>query len=192
MNYLSFDIGIKNMSYCLLKDEIIQRWGLFSIDAGTLEKQCTRLAKHLDELDFHGALRAPKEEDPSGSSAQSTLTVIIEKQPRINAKMRVIEGYLLMYFVMKKMQGCTTNIHKIITYSARHKLKLYTGSLEKEYNPKTHYGRKRIAIQHCKKLISINPDNQKWLEFFESNKKKDDISDSFLQGLSYIRKQPPS
>ena len=202
MNYLSFDIGIKNMAFCVLnKDEVIQRWGLFSIDGGTLEKQCTRLAKHLDELNIHGALRAPKDNDeepegsgaqsaaPSGSGAQSALTVIIEKQPRINAKMRVIEGYLLMYFVMKKMQGCE-NIHKILTYSARHKLKLYTGPLDKQYNLKTHYGRKRTAIQHCKKIIGNNPDNQKWLDFFEEHKKKaDDLSDSFLQGLSYIRKQ---
>ena len=50
----------------------------------------------------------------------------------------------------------------------------------------THYGRKRLGIEHCKRMIKEK--NSHWNEYFEQNKKKrDDLSDSYLQGISYIR-----
>jgi hypothetical protein len=46
--------------------------------------------------------------------------------------------------------------------------------------------KKRLAIEHAKYYLQ-NQD-PKYLEFFNSHKKKDDLSDSFLQGLYYLSK----
>ena len=45
--------------------------------------------------------------------------------------------------------------------------------------------RKKSAIIHSQYFLD---GNKKQLEFFNSNKKKDDLADSFLQALYYIKK----
>ena len=178
--YLSFDIGTINMAYCLLDNmENIHQWGLFSIGTSTLESQCTRLAKQLDTLGFH--------------ELEDNLTVIIEKQPKINAKMRVIEGCILMYFVQKKLKG-NKYLKKITVYSPKHKLKCYKMAPDEEpivqKCKKGHYQRKRLGIEHCRRMITRHEHNKDWLEFFENNKAKaDDLADSYLQGISYVRNE---
>lgn len=46
--------------------------------------------------------------------------------------------------------------------------------------------KKRLAIEHAKYYLEKN--NQEYISFFNEHKKKDDLSDSFLQGLYYIKK----
>jgi hypothetical protein len=103
--------------------------------------------------------------------------------------MRVIEGSLIMYYTMKKMMAkAELNIVKIISYSPKYKLKCYTPL--KEDAPivlkckEGYYKRKKLSIEHCKRLLPRN--NQKWIKVFEKHKKKDDMSDTFLQALSYM------
>jgi hypothetical protein len=167
--YLSFDIGEINMAYCLLKDnKRIHRWGLFSIRAPTYEGKCKAMCLELDKLCLEGT------DEP--------LTILIEQQPKINAKMRVIEGFLFMYFVRKKMEG--SNINKIISYSPKHKLKCYKGEPIILKCKEGYYKRKKLSIEHCTRLIV--EDDPEWKKLFEGSKKKDDLSDCYLQGLSYI------
>ena len=115
---------------------------------------------------------------------EDSLTVLIEQQPKINAKMRVIEGFLFMYFTRKKMEGAS-NIKKIISYSPKYKLKCYTGEPIVLKCKEGYYKRKRLSIEHCTRLIT--EDAPEWKKLFEGSKKKDDLSDCYLQGLSYIR-----
>jgi len=175
--YLSFDIGEINMAYCMInnKSQII-RWGTFSISASTYEQKCLNLIKGLDVLQLEDTQNLP-------------LIIIVEQQPKINAKMRVIEGSLIMYYTMKKMMAqITLNIVKIISYSPKYKLRCYIPL--KEDAPivlkckEGYYKRKKLSIEHCKRLLPRN--NQNWIEVFEKHKKKDDMSDTFLQALSYM------
>ena len=36
MKILSFDVGIKNLSFCLLNDTVIENWGILNISADNI------------------------------------------------------------------------------------------------------------------------------------------------------------
>ena len=44
--------------------------------------------------------------------------------------------------------------------------------------------KKKLAIEHAKYYVLQNPD---YIDFFNNHKKKDDLADSFLQGLYYFK-----
>ena len=77
--------------------------------------------------------------------------------------------------------GC----ENIKLFSARNKLKVYSGP-EIKCNLKSKYSRrKRLGIEYTRYMIGGNSD---YLKYFEENKKKDDLADSLLQGLTYLKK----
>ena len=101
--------------------------------------------------------------------------VLIENQiSKIASTMKTIQGMITQYFVMTHVD----NIHYISSYN---KLKLYVQS-KKNYNYKE---RKELGIQCALKEINDSQD-AKWITLFQNHKKKDDLADSFLQGLWYI------
>lgn len=105
----------------------------------------------------------------------SSLThVIIENQiaPKAN-RMKSIQGMITQYFIMK-----TTTIIEYI--SSENKLK----HIDK--TKLTYSERKKIAIDECKKIIYEKEVDYK--DFFDNHKKKDDLSDCFLQGAWYLNK----
>lgn len=181
--YLSFDIGILNMAYCLLdKFGNIHKWGVFSINGGsTYEQKCRNLVRELDKM---GLEKLPHPND--------SLVILVEQQPKINAKMRVLEGSLMMYFIIKKMHNNLNHIKKIISYSPKHKLKCYKAQpgdlpIVLKCKKNTYYYRKKLSVEHCKRILPQN--NPEWVPFFAENEKTkgDDLSDAALQGLSYIK-----
>lgn len=100
--------------------------------------------------------------------------VLIENQigPLAN-RMKTIQGMLSQYFIMN-------NVEKIEFVSSNNKLKEFTEG-------KTNYQeRKKLAIEimknELKKYNDINLENK-----FSTHKKKDDLADSYLQGLWYIK-----
>ena len=161
---LSFDVGIKNLAYCLIdKDETgwyILDWNIINCASDnpilTLIEQLDSLP-HLLESDI----------------------VLIEKQPSVNPNMRILGGCLYTYFTLRISHEQSRKI-KIQFYAAKHKLKNVNVA---QVQAKTKYARnKKLAIEETKFLLKDSP----WLEFFLSNKKKDDLADSLLQGLSYF------
>ena len=57
---------------------------------------------------------------------------------------------------------------------------------EKKKSNKLSYGdKKKMAVEHVKYFLKENNDKEN-LEFFELHKKKDDLADSYLQGLYII------
>ena len=192
---LSFDVGTKNLAYCLIRDEDekILDWNVVDISAPTYDKQCQKMIEAFDKIDYTRGY--PKERKKS-------VIVVIERQPCRNPKMRIISGQIQMYYALEKSAclGSDENIliEKVIYYSPKFKLRCYkvkegdTPIVDKKYS--TPYAfRKNLAIQHCGIIINRAKDNQqiqdeKWVTFFDNNKKKrDDLSDSYLQGLAYIR-----
>ncbi len=73
----------------------------------------------------------------------------------------------------------------VVLYSPKYKLNCYTGPPLEVSGTNQYYRNKMMGIAHCRVLLEEN--NESWKDFFESRKKKDDLADSFLQGLSYIR-----
>jgi hypothetical protein len=158
---LSFDVGIKNLAYCLIdNDKTILDWNILNCDSGNT---ILAMLEHLDSNPY--LLEAD--------------TILIEKQPSFNPKMRIIATSLYVYFTLRIQHEMSRRV-KILFYSAKHKLKNctitgITGSTKYLRN-------KKLAIEYTKQLLVDTP----WLTFFMSNKKKDDLADSYLQALSYI------
>ena len=90
--------------------------------------------------------------------------------------MKTIQGMIVQYFVM-----CNLKINNIEFISAANKLK------DCEKNEKTTYSdRKKLGISKCLESITTDFRFNEHLKYFTSHKKKDDLSDSFLQGIWFI------
>ena len=71
-------------------------------------------------------------------------------------------------------------INKIVFVSATNKLKRFIGK-KSTYNERKHKG-----IEITRNAINRDPLLSSWQAHFEQHKKKDDLSDSFLQGIWYL------
>lgn len=101
--------------------------------------------------------------------------VLIENQiSKIASTMKTVQGMITQYFVMINV----VDIHYISSFN---KLKMFIKS-KKNYSYKD---RKHLGIQCALNTINETQES-KWLTLFENHKKKDDLADSFLQGLWYI------
>ena len=102
--------------------------------------------------------------------------ICIENQigPKAN-RMKSLQGMISMYFIMRGK----INISSI---SATNKLKLFN-SIDKL---DSQADRKKAGIEMVYKILEKN-ENKQWMETFRSHKKKDDMADSLLQGLWYLK-----
>ena len=104
--------------------------------------------------------------------------VIIENQiGPIATRMKTIQGMIVQYAVM-----CHFNVHHIEFISASNKLKCC-----EQITDKTKYiDRKKLGIEKCLEIITNDFRFKEHINYFNLHKKKDDLSDSFLQGLWFI------
>jgi hypothetical protein len=226
MKILSWDVGIYNLSYCLLeKDENnivkIIDWNIVNlIDNDAMKKNVNlifeNIPRKLNEIPI----------------LLDVDQVIIENQPSLkNPKMKSIQMILYSYFlILGKVMKNDHNIEKIEFCSASNKLKVYDGPeiilqkkvrktkakdkyieesetvieegetkveenkiiIEEEEIKKPKKGsalkyadKKKLAIIHAQYYLEkYNPE---YIDFFNNNKKKDDLSDSYLQGLYWYK-----
>jgi hypothetical protein len=90
--------------------------------------------------------------------------------------MKTIQGMLVQYFVM-----CPVNVKNVEFISASNKLK------DCDIKDKSKYSdRKKLGIAKCLEKITTDYRFSDKLDYFNSHKKKDDLADSFLQGLWFI------
>ena len=104
--------------------------------------------------------------------------VIIENQiSPIANRMKTIQGQIVQYFIMSGI-----NVANIEFISASNKLK------EFEFDDKTEYkDRKKLGIAKTQEIVQHNENFSNMLDYFNTHKKKDDLADSFLQGLWFIK-----
>lgn len=103
--------------------------------------------------------------------------VIIENQiGPLAIRMKTIQGMLVQYFVMSHL-----NVEHIEFISAANKLK--DCDIQEKENYKD---RKKMGIHKCLGILEKDSRLKEHCAFFNSHKKKDDLSDSFLQGIWYI------
>ncbi len=187
---LSFDVGVKNLAYCLLdSNQKIIRWNIVDISHSSYQGRCSKLISELDNINL---------------DIEEPITVIIERQMSKNRTMMIISGQILMYYTLKKKENaktpmgsaaptgrCVVNIKKVIYYSPKHKLKCYTFEEGDEplkkirAKPNTYAYRKNLSKQHCERMINRNQ-SKEMIEFYKNLKaKKDDASDAYLQAVAY-------
>ena len=107
--------------------------------------------------------------------------VIIENQiSPIATRMKTIQGMIVQYFVMANV-----SVSHIEFISAANKLK---GFEKKETNDtKTKYSdRKKLGIEKCLEILTKDFKFNEHIDYFNQHKKKDDLADSFLQGMWFL------
>lgn len=103
--------------------------------------------------------------------------VIIENQiSPIATRMKTIQGMIVQYFIMSNIK-----VNHIEFISAANKLKDCPIKDKKKYSD-----RKKLGITKCLEMITTDFRFNEHLDYFHQHKKKDDLSDAFLQGMWFI------
>ena len=103
--------------------------------------------------------------------------VIIENQiGPLAIRMKTIQGMIVQYFIMSNL-----NVDHIEFISASNKLKDCDAKEKEKYSD-----RKKLGIAKCLGILTTDFRFNEHMTYFNSHKKKDDLSDSFLQGLWFI------
>jgi hypothetical protein len=193
MIYISFDIGVKNLAVCILKYDsniTIIDWDVIRLadtkkELKSIDELSERLFMALDEI--VGKLKV--------KTMDIIDVVLIENQPsNLNGIMKTVQHIIYTYFSLLKYWE--NNIHKVEFINASHKLKnhsyiplqneenIVAKKNSKGFTREKYKWNKATSIYICRQYI----DHDSFLtEYFDNNKKKDDLSDSFLQAVSYIR-----
>lgn len=209
---LSFDVGIKNLSFCLLKKRI----GVFPIEV--LDWDVIDLSQNgnVDIKDSESVVASllMALESRFDTSSVHLDYVVIENQPaQKNPSMKTIQVALFTYFVMRKCKGGSSegdNGKSVVSrkptirlYSATNKLKpssLLTktelDTLSKEpvcANATAKYAhRKKLSVEAAKYLVEQKRDvlvmgeDVGLCDRFQQSKKKDDMADSLLQAIHFV------
>lgn len=155
---LSIDVGIRNLGMCLIdpKTKKIHHW-----DASGIPPQ------HSNGL--YPCLRDHLRARPW--VLESTTKILIEKQPDKNKTMKSVEHFLHAYFVIHNKD--------VQLYDARFKIPDVSGPGRAMY-----LKRKKESVIRCTEFIKET--NEDLYDWFQKQKKKDDLADTVMQALSYI------
>ena len=187
---LSFDIGIKNLAYCILNyntednsDITIIKWNIIPL----LDKNEKCKGFPLDELTKRMYEHLNKE-----FYSYDIDIVLLENQPVLkNPVMKSVQMILFSYFQYQKIM-LNRKIKLIKFINAGNKLKVGRNFNEINYNAeinaiKSKYTRnKKFAILYTDKILIDRLKDSKNNEYFNKHKKKDDLADAFLQAIYYI------
>jgi hypothetical protein len=177
---LSIDVGIKNLAYCLFRDGNIRVWQVVDIgiqDNKNIQVLVNAVFDVLDNIVYNEMCEA--------DYTKEEIIVLIENQPVMkNPVMKNLQVIIATYATMLERNGviCKVSVKFI---SASSKLKL----IEQETGikiTKTYSANKKAAIAHVKTLIEQSGDVY-MKEVFEGTKKKDDISDVYLQARWWMK-----
>lgn len=179
---LSFDIGIKNLAFCLFEYDITNPLVNFNIiewDVINIVDETTNLGNDNMFLKLNDLFE------------QTHLDyVIIENQPAMkNPVMKTIQVMVYSYFKqMQLLNGKAIRDIKMCNASnkLRYAMKLSPiGELNLKTPETNKYKRnKEAAIAYALKLLHVNEKTDN-IAFFTSFKKKDDLADTLLQGLYF-------
>lgn len=120
-------------------------------------------------------------------------SVLIENQPSLkNPRMKAISSTLYDYYLIRGIvdkERTNSDITLVKYMCPSNKLKLADdGDTQKLVklkgdDAKTYKLTKALGIKYCSEMIK---NDENWVNHFNSYKKKDDMADSFLQGIYYI------
>ena len=118
--------------------------------------------------------------------------ILLENQPSLkNPTMKSIQMIIYSYFLINRYVPNLSNNISMISATQKNK---FCNNYSKDNNniikptTKSSYNNaKKLAILVTKDILNNNY-NKNHIDFFEKHKKKDDLADSYLQGLQYLEK----
>jgi hypothetical protein len=191
MKILSFDVGIVNLACCIFDTTLqkIVHWEVIELAAKKVSKFSAKVPSGNEGIasaanDIHINLIKALDTRPFLLNVD---IVLIEKQPSFNPKMRIIGGCLQSYFYIRGVIDSTDPIRSIEFFSPKHKLKCYTGpAITLESKAKGKYAQtKKMGIAIADIKLKEYHESEKFIKIYKDSKKKDDLSDCYLQALTY-------
>lgn len=207
MKVLSFDVGIVNLAYCIIEKNGDEDPRIKSNNGVVAESSPTILYWEIIELSKKGNTFSAHIATSGIAELYLTLInqldqrphlrdvdiVLIEKQPSFNPKMRIIAGCLQTYFYIRGVVDKPTDkIRSVEFFSPKHKLKCYDGpeldiSSKNGKIVKGKYAQtKKMGVAIAKTKLEEYNESSQMIQVFENSKKKDDLSDCYLQALTYL------
>ena len=190
MKILSFDVGIINLAYCIIEtvpEPKILHWEIITINETAKNFTAHVSSSGVSEL----YINLIKQLDLRPVLLETDI-VLIEKQPSFNPKMRIIAGCLQTYFYIRGVVDRKINpINSVEFFSPKNKLKCYTGpeldiSSKNGKIVKGKYAQtKKMGVAIARVKLECYSETG-FLTLFENSKKKDDLSDCYLQALTYL------
>lgn len=196
MIYISFDIGVKNLALCVIRQtEILEilDWRIIELAASKKEIRgiddiSERIYIEMDNI--IGGLKS--------RGIDMIDYVLIENQPsNLNGVMKTIQHIIYGYFSLIKYWDKDVGSVVLVNASLKTKNHTYIINIEekegiigggarnkKGFRRDKYKNNKLLSIALCREYIS---DDDKLQKIFNENKKKDDLSDACLQTVSYIR-----
>lgn len=191
---LSFDVGIKNLSLCLFAttspdNEVgtpflhVLEWQVLNLQPEpenplTSPEKTKSKTKPKMELDTLSTILYRSMDEMFEAQPHYPDVVLIENQPALkNPIMKTIQMLIYSYFHGRSYWRSLGTTIKFM--SATEKLKPF------EINSTDYAGRKKAAIHYVRMIFA---EVSRRRQFFDSHKKKDDLADSFLQGLAWAIK----
>lgn len=179
---LSIDVGIKNLSYCVLDADNavvhVVDWNNIAIT----DKNCKKIK--IEEI-TECILETLMSTFDSDFNAD---VVLIENQPMLkNGVMKTVAVVIYTYFNMLKIQFGSVKEVKFISATNKLKQVLQTpveSGQGTSISTETYKDRKQLSVALARQHIrTVAPS---YIEWFEKQSKKDDCADSLNQGLYYV------
>lgn len=216
-DYLSFDVGIKNLAYCVLcKDKKIKDWGIINLNENPccdvkLKKKCDKQSTYevKGEPNVKYCCTAHSKKFPKKKKLNTNHdllkisqlcvsklreldikevgSVLIENQPAL--KNPVMKSIQMMIYTFFVMDGVMSGSSKIEKiHMVNARNKLKVYKGPKiECNKKGKYAQNKYLSVEYTKEMIKDEDNC-FQELFKESKKKDDLADAYLQGIYWIEK----
>lgn len=111
--------------------------------------------------------------------------IVIENQPVLkNPRMKSVQMLIYSFFLFQSIENNYSYVIKL--FSARNKLNIYDGPEIKSDIKNKYALRKYLSVEYTKYFLAKY--NNEYLDFFTISRKKDDLADSYLQGLTFYKR----
>ena len=176
----------------VMVDQLVAYYASRSFDS--LPSSPTKSAKEVDLVSIGRAIK--RELDAMAGHFRGLRYVLIENQiSPIASRMKTVQGMLTQYFIMRSTPEQFIDIRFI---SSANKLsdkpKRTPGATPGETpegeseasTPSSYRANKRAGVEYCEAYLQANPEWREWEKELKTPK-KDDLADSFLQGIWFLK-----
>lgn len=170
VHVVSFDVGKHNMALCAAavtaEDVVVEHWEVVDVDAPTMRETCMKVMGLVQDRPW---------------ITEGHRHVVVEQQTQTNAPMRVLQHVLQV--IVEQIRRCTgvNEAPPVVLIPARSKYEMVGGAVKGSYATN-----KRNSVQFARQCDGLTAEQR---AMFEAHKKRDDLSDSLMQGVWYARRR---
>ena len=180
MRILSIDVGIKNLSYCILERDDTNSVTIVEWNNVCVVEKCK---KNSLEMTVECLLSVLTE--TFAADMQKVDVVLIENQPSlVNRLMKTISVVIYTFFNMMKITWGVVESVRFVSAAGKLKCK---DALRLNSPKNTYQARKKASVEVAREYLKFN--SSRFADWFEKQTKKDDLSDCLLQGIYWLEQR---